>query len=453
VAKDLLTGFAINNLPLLCLVCYTVLVMKRRVPQRVFVHFDFQRTFLFAVKKRKKLHRRRYYLLTKAYLQQAAELSKTRQKQAADPSTTHEELRALARIPALIELIASNPNIPPDLLRVFCRRHPNEILANPSLPLIFLENPGFLHELEPDVLMALLSHPSCPTEYLEVASTHSSFIVRKFVAANLRTPIAILLQLSQDPFTVIMVAKNPMTPTSLIVELAEGEDGEVRRQAILHPSMPKERLRLLQQASGSLTLNSPFGPLLGVEHDSLRTLSHGGLYARQLAARHPDTPIECLEQLAQDKDEQLRIYLAGNPSLIPSLAALLATDEERTVRTCIACHASLPEQSMKLLAHDENSLVRSSLTENVKLPIFLLGGLARDPELEVRAAVIRSCRVTPDILASLSYDPEPEIRLLLCTHPRLPLSVLLQLTKDSELGVRQAAKAREKLLRTKRKST
>jgi hypothetical protein len=60
---------------------------------------------------------------------------------AADPTTSSERLAELAQDHTMAPLVAGNPNAPFDLLCELANQFPREVLANPVLPLLYLEDP------------------------------------------------------------------------------------------------------------------------------------------------------------------------------------------------------------------------------------------------------------------------------------------------------------------------
>jgi hypothetical protein len=67
---------------------------------------------------------------------------------------------------------ARDPNIEPSELARLLPLYPEEALANPALPLIVLEDAGFMRDIPRDGMRVLLIHPDLPTYLLSVLATH-----------------------------------------------------------------------------------------------------------------------------------------------------------------------------------------------------------------------------------------------------------------------------------------
>lgn len=84
-------------------------------------------------------------------------------REAVDPTLPPQRLLYLHRYVAEIDdLIAGNPNVPLSLLWKLALDYPEAVLANPILPLLFLEDPNLAHQLSMDVVEVLAASPNCP---------------------------------------------------------------------------------------------------------------------------------------------------------------------------------------------------------------------------------------------------------------------------------------------------
>jgi hypothetical protein len=66
--------------------------------------------------------------------------------------------------------------------------------------------------------------------------------------------------------------------------------------------------------------------------DILASLSEKRPYERFFIATNPNTPLNTLEQLAEDKDSQIRTWLCTNPNVTKEILTKLKNDPDQTVR-------------------------------------------------------------------------------------------------------------------------
>jgi hypothetical protein len=142
-----------------------------------------------------------------------------------------------------------------------------------------LEDPNFFQEIQEKSMAQLVLHPECPHEYLVLALSHPSSIVHGFIASNPRTPPDILKEMHARGLSHNVLAKNPSSPASVLIALAECDYPSTRSLVARNPSLPRERLLLLQHVSGSLSLDVASARINGAPPASLALLSTGGVYA------------------------------------------------------------------------------------------------------------------------------------------------------------------------------
>lgn len=69
-------------------------------------------------------------------------------------------------------LEARDPDTKPERLRELFFQYSNDVLENPALPLVLLENPGWLHTLDHDSLGRLLLNPELPEYFVQSLTNH-----------------------------------------------------------------------------------------------------------------------------------------------------------------------------------------------------------------------------------------------------------------------------------------
>lgn len=99
---------------------------------------------------------------------------------------------------AIRQAIASNPSTPPKTLLTLASHFPKEVSQNPALSLAFLEDASVLYQLEPAVLLLLVSTKEF-SHLAEQVARHPELRVRILLARDRRTPKALLEKLAADP--------------------------------------------------------------------------------------------------------------------------------------------------------------------------------------------------------------------------------------------------------------
>lgn len=191
-------------------------------------------------------------------------------------------------------------------------------------------------------------------------------IQRTLVVRYLEDPL--LETLSCNPYGKVRgaIAKLAGLPEEMLFRLAEDDSNIVQNNLVKNSNIEEEILAKMSQST----------------RYSLRVL--------EMVARHPNTPIATLQELAQQP--QLRQHIARNPST--------------------------PIETLKVLAESEECDI--ALTQNPTIPNDL---------------------VQP-ILAKLAIDPRYTVRKLVARHPQTPQTLLAQLAQDPETKVASLAQLR-----------
>jgi hypothetical protein len=167
---------------------------------------------------------------------------------AEDPSTEPQLLEQLSADtnPLVRRAVAQNPNTPLSVLAVLSAAHPKEILQNPSLPLLFLEDPNFLLRFPEEGLLKMLSSKDFPREYLSLLTRHPSAKVQLQLALSPKLPSSFLQGLLKNDSLARLLAEHPRTPSSTLYLLLGHNDYSIRSYAAKHPNAPKRLLSLFR---------------------------------------------------------------------------------------------------------------------------------------------------------------------------------------------------------------
>lgn len=308
------------------------------------------------------------------------------EREALDPNTPPERLEALAAQQELGPLLAKNPNTPVPILWRLGFRSPAQLLENPALPLLFLENPAIGEKVPEATACALLREPSVP-EWLVVAFvSHADFHVRREVAQHTKATLPLLSRLSKDTHLGVLhaLALNPRTPAEILASLVEKVDRRTKRYIAKHLNASLETLQLFATC-GDLSLQEEVAKHPNAPLSALESLSQNAYVdLRRHAARNPRTPEPILARLIQDVDEFVRRNVAQNPNTTPELLARLAKDQNPHVRSCVAANPKTPRSALEALSFERSPGVRQSVAKNPSTPLLLLELLSNDRKKKVR---------------------------------------------------------------------
>jgi hypothetical protein len=391
--------------------------------------------------------------------------------------------RRLARLathpaPEVRRAVAANPNTPTQVLLRLAVHFPEEVLRNPVLELLLLENPNLLAEMRPEsrdrllgspacwpefvrwalkygeeeALLALCRNPLLPREALEALQSYPSEKVQQAARLHLGSqaearaeaalleasteadsaqlfdalalglvPPWLLGRIAQAPDYALRqaVAAHPQAPPEILAQLLLDEAEEVRQAAAENPRTPQVARRFAQD----LLLGRPLPP------ERLLELSERTPGLRPLLLSHPSFPSGALRTFAFDEDWRIRQAVARNPQLDRRLLRRLGQDPDRDVRKAVAANPAAPPDLLERLLCDADEEVRQAVLANPAVPRQTLGWLERlrraDPGL------------SPELLARLALE-KPWARRWAAAHPALPEGVLESCAKDAEWQVRQA---------------
>jgi hypothetical protein len=220
--------------------------------------------------------------------------------------------------------------------------------------------------------------------------------VREAVAANPRTPAATLRRLADDDVLAGAALENPSFPREAWPELAAGSRPWLLERIARAADAPPDALRtVVRQVAARLA-----GDWEGDEDffddsdvgDVLERLAENpassaeilaqvwGLNARrdspgdygEALAKHPNSPVQLLAELAATDDDTVREAVAAHSRTAPEVLERLAADAEWSVREAVAKRTDLAPETLKRLGKDEEYSVREAARANAAYPRFSL---------------------------------------------------------------------------------
>jgi hypothetical protein len=271
---------------------------------------------------------------------------------ATSPNSNPQSLRKIATGAdwELRRLVASNPNIPTDMLWQLGIDFPEAILNNPIFELLQLERIQLVTEIPYATLTSLLQCERVPRNFMEYAVSQQDYSLWLAVAYNPCTPNTLLENLArksrhQDRELIRAIAAHPHTPHHLLAEIinigsgvaqvvaenpqtpitvleqilykySAGSDSTFIALVALHPHLnPRLLIQMHLAPTESAAQSLWLAKQLDTTSDQLIELAQTDWAILQLAvARHPNTPSTTIEQIWH----KMRLHHA-NPSQIDRL--------------------------------------------------------------------------------------------------------------------------------------
>lgn len=373
--------------------------------------------------------------------------------EARNPASPPGRLRELARLGCARE-VAANPNTPVDLLLKLAARQFDAFLANPVLPLLLLEDPGFLLKLSPASLRRLLRREQLPETLLTSLLRHGDAEVRDSAALHVQQAKSdddhgdavrrCLAESRAETAALPELFDLGLVPAWLSEPLAGTPKAELRDfvVSVLERSPEADTAalgKLYRRAGAALPRpGKPSRPDSNLGAEEMRRLATGGPWGRGVAARHPNTPPDSLARLARDPVLAVRVSALRHPftpeeALWAGSAAVLPI-----LRRAVARNPAATEAMLARLASDPDFAVRGAVAAHRYLEPKALTVLAGDAVAGIRTSVARHRLTPPDVLEKLSADAEARVRRAVARNPMTPASVFTRLAADPDENVREA---------------
>ncbi len=388
---------------------------------------------------------------------------------ASNANTAPELLRNLASKKDYLirQALVKNPNTPIDVLWKLGRDFPEELLNNPILSLLYIENPNLVEEIPVKTLYSILMLDNAPIYFLERAAAMQLPTLDDVFLINPKTPTHIIEKLAQKIYPITWFSReikyivmHPQASAKILEKYAESSEVELRVYIATHPNTPHWVLERL--ATDKARVVSHF--VAKNPHASeiaLTFLSKSkDIKTRFAVALHPNTPIKVLENLVEENSVNTGLYIpaavAINSNTPPHLLSKLVTNRDKRVWQALAkrphlsmeileelatkkeaCYylvenLSITANQLTELTKNQNAQVLEMLAKHPNTPNDLLFKFVENKILSLRVAENPN---TPDtLLTYLSGMEDKEIRSYVAIHSNTPPIVLAELAKDNQIN-------------------
>jgi Leucine rich repeat variant len=297
------------------------------------------------------------------------------------------------------------------------------LLENPQTPELLREELWLQYQKPPEkysnsyhrdtsVRLALAINPSVSIErrknYLrQIVNSYQT--MSDAIAKNPTIPQDLLLELADINAGIRQsIAQNPNAPYSLLLELSKNSNSTTRNYVAKNPSTP---LDILLTLTNDGALNNPNFPPLEIYRVTLaNNLSNERQNASELIASLPLKTKLNLTQVVEGNELPAKFSIARDLQTPIEILERLAQDPNEDVRSTVASNRNLPLATLLQLADDPSSKVRSQLIHqqfNRSTPIEILAKLAQDPDSNIKMNIARNVNTPPEILAQLAFAEDP----------------------------------------------
>jgi len=356
---------------------------------------------------------------------------------AAHPNAVAATLAALCcDIKEQIRITAqAHPNCPADLITLLkaAGSAPDLLGVTFDFRKISVDDFHLLARLGPWGRFLIGRHPDCPTELLTQITSDPEWRVRSGLLENPRAPKDIIEQMLDTPFSEDVetlqslcrseiseeklsklvghpspevryaLARHPAATPEILGLLSTDGSKEIRRLAVDHPKTDLGIIQRLIQAGSTPDLMGLSEPDTAMPSDEIRELLQGGVWARQLAARHPNSDAETLARLLCDREPKIREWVAVHPNL-----------DSETKSELIRAGSGTDFQG--IMPPDP------TLSTEVLEKISQLGSWGE-------WVVANNPYVSAEILDALANSTDWQVRLFVAKNPNTSSSTLLRLKK------------------------
>lgn len=314
----------------------------------------------------------------------------------------------------LARVIADNPASPPELLRTMARRRDKALLenvtANPNTPteVLFKLGKRFPEQFLKNPILSLLLLEN-PNFFREMPLN---------ILYSLRDYI--LEQCYCASTTQKVETHNGLAPDFVLQQLIKHQDLSLRFCIAKHPNTP---LNLLEQLATDKCNHHRYGVALNL-----------------------NAPLHLLERLAEDKSNYVRNCVAKNPHISMELILKLANDPDIDVNEAIIYNPQAPKQTIDTLLdkfrhHKYSECILARIGASEEVSAYVLDELSICDIRRVRICVGGNRRTPQKTLKKMALVQNEHWLVLkeIARNLATPIEILMQMTQERRISIREAA--------------
>lgn len=262
---------------------------------------------------------------------------------ASNPALPAHLLDRLVTVPSLGWTLSTRPDLRADHVRALLALDDASVVA--ELLSQGRVSPSDVHSSNPDVLLAVTTHPDCDPALVRSLAMHPTARLR-LPAVAWSLPPDVLEFLAGDPSVAAEVALHHALPPSLADSLSRHPSFEVREAVASSPHTPAAVLTRLS-AEDALARSLARNPATPAAVAAGLVRHHA---ARFFLASRPDLPPEVYEQLASEIEPGILRELAANTAVPAEVARSLAGTRAPRTPPQVVLDPSCPPESLHRMA-------------------------------------------------------------------------------------------------------
>jgi hypothetical protein len=221
-----------------------------------------------------------------------------------------------------------------------------------------------------------------------------------------------------SPEVRISLARHPAATPDIPGLLATDGTKDIRRLAASHPKTRLADLQLLVRAGSTPDLMALSAPDPAMSTAEIHRLLDGGVWARQLAVRYPNTGADTLAHLLCDGEPKIRERAAVHPRLSPATKRdLIRAGSGSNFQGIAPPDPELPPDNLRQISA-LGPWGEWVVANNPYAPAELLDSLAQPDDWQVRVFVARNSNTSSATVTCLEKDPVEEVRRAARDRPR-----------------------------------
>ena len=341
--------------------------------------------------------------------------------------------------------VAINPNTPPAILWQLAIDFPQELLANPILPLLLLENSDFVRQISGKALTVLVGQNNIPEWFLAKVLELEGYeynLVFEAIAKNFTIPEHILNALLDKRRHIATVynaiaQRQNISKTLLSKVFVKGNIG-THIYLVKNPHTPQDVINKIAK-HGSLQAQLYLVENISTSLDIIKTIAKYGKGKPQLyLLKQAKTPAHIIETIAKYGKGEAQLYIARQSHTYSKLLEYIADTREpkwnlrSLVREAVAKHPNTSEHTLEKLAFDSNIKVKKAVARRNDLTTNLIAKMALDRQICCKKLLLGNRNISESVLKVLSEYRESRILQLVALHPNTSVCFLRQLATIPE---------------------
>ena len=218
------------------------------------------------------------------------------------------------------------------------------------------------------IRIAVADNPKTPKEMLLAYSKDKDGDVRANVSGNPNAPAEALLILSQDPYiwTRTQVAENPSAPAEVLSALAKDKIDHIRAAVAHNPNITLEIALFLVKDSDEWVRESLAGNSYAPKEALLILSKDNAKEVVRAVKENPNMSEEVLDAIINTHPESYKELATSSKPEHTAILPTLAKSNDVSLRYCAAANPNTPIDILNSLINDKNKLIKEMARKRMR---------------------------------------------------------------------------------------